>query len=99
MADKEVQEMIEWEQKLVLIFGYSYNIDEHPTVTDEIYDYGIKRLLMLKRRHPQDWCESTVCPEVFLDPEEAWSYTSSHFPANAEIAKWVDERKLERSKM
>jgi len=86
-------EMIEWEQKLTLIFAYSYNTEDEPMVEDMIYDYGIARLKSIKDTHPGSWAKSRVYPGIFLDPEEAWRYTSVHFPKTEEIGRWLLERK------
>jgi len=86
-------EMIEWEQKLTIIHAYSYNTEDNPMADDMIYDYGIARLKSIKDMHPESWELSSMYPEVFLDKEEAWRYTSSHFPKNEEISAWLEERK------
>ena len=86
-------EMIEWEQKLTITMAYSYNTEDNPMTEDMIYDYGIARLHSIKNMYPESWELSTMYPEIFLDSEEAWRYTSSHFPKNEEIAGWLEERK------
>lgn len=86
-------EALQWEQQLMLMFAYSYNNDEHPMTSDAIYDYGTVRLQRIKQEHPEVWLASSIYPEVFLDPDEAWLYTSSHFPATQEIKDWTAAHK------
>ena len=86
-------EMIEWEQKLTIIHAYSYNTEDNPMASDMIYDYGIARLKSMKDMHPDSWAKSRMYPDVFLDEEEAWRYTSVHFPKTEEIGRWLVERK------
>jgi len=86
-------EMIEWEQKLLLILAYSYNTEDNPMASDMIYDYGVARLKSIKDMHPTVWAESKVSSRVFLDPDEAWRYTSSHFPTTPEVICWFEQHK------
>jgi NAD-dependent DNA ligase len=85
-------EELEWEQRFLLTAAYSYNTEDNPMLSDEVYDYTVKLLSVMKVRSPKLWEESSVYPEVFKDPEEAWTYTSTHFPTNEEIAGWLTER-------
>ena len=93
--NKETIASIEWEQKLLLAFAYSYNTEDEPMASDNVYDFTVKILKGLKDQHRKLWDMSTVYPEVFKDPAEAWLYTSSHFPKTAEVEKWASQRRIE----
>ena len=87
---------LEWEQRFLLTAAHSYNSEDEPMVSDAVYDFTVKVLQGIKVNHPELWASSSIYPEVFKDPEDAWTYTSSHFPVNDEIAGWLAERKNER---
>ena len=89
------QELIEWEQKLLLIFAQSYNTEDNPMVSDALYDYSVHVLQDLKAKYPEEWELSRMYPEVFQAPDQAWTFTSQHFPVNEEIAEWMLERKVQ----
>ena len=94
--NKETIESIEWEQKLLLAFAYSYNTEpDDPMASDNVYDFTVRILKDLKEQNKILWDLCTVAPEVFKDPEEAWLFTSCHFPKTEEIQKWVKERRIE----
>tara|TARA_R110000868_G_scaffold61189_14_gene186091 strand:- start:1526 stop:1819 length:294 start_codon:yes stop_codon:yes gene_type:complete len=89
-------EELEWEQRFLLTAAHSYNTEDNPMVSDLVYDYTVRVLQGIKVKQPEVWASSSVYPEVFKDPEEAWTYTSSHFPVNDEIVGWLAEYKKER---
>ena len=89
------QDIIEWEQKLLLMLAQSYNTEENPMASDAIYDYSVSVLQDLKARYPEEWQQSSMYPQVFQDPEQAWTFTSQHFPVNEEIAEWIVVRKVQ----
>jgi len=84
---------LEWEQRFLLTAAHSYNTEDNPMVSDLVYDYTVRVLRRIQEDQPEVWASSSVYPEVFKDPEEAWTYTSSHFPVNDEIAGWLVKRK------
>ena len=85
--------LIPWEQKLLLIAAYSYNTEENPMMSDAVYDYTTRQLQQLKAQYPSEWASNSIYPDIFLDPDEAWKYTSQHFPINEEIHEWMVLRK------
>lgn len=78
-------EMIEWERKWLLMAAFSYNTEENAYFSDMVYDFAVSHTKKLKDRYPDEWKACDYYRDIFDDEEEAWTYTSQHFPINDEI--------------
>lgn len=81
--------LIETAQEWLLAAAYSYNHEEVEFASDWIYDASVRELQRYKDRYPEQWALSPVCPEVFIH-DDAWQYTSQHFPKNEEVKGWLE---------
>ncbi|KGK41219.1 hypothetical protein LH51_16610 [Nitrincola sp. A-D6] len=46
----------------------------------------------MRKRYSDIWDEHSIYPEVFVE-DEAWMFTSHHFPINDEVKGWLDEQR------
>lgn len=80
---------IESDQRFILATGYAYN-NGIEWISDRTYDLGIRYLMRVRDEHYDLWCQSKVYPDIFID-DNAWTYTSQHFPNNDVVKGWYEE--------
>jgi NAD-dependent DNA ligase len=80
---------LESDQRFILAAGYAYNTGKE-WVSDATYDAGIHFLQTMRDRYPDLWNQSSVYPEVFIE-DEAWTYTSQHFPQDDVVRGWYED--------